>query len=660
MVPTTRSIRGSLVRYRDPRADTSIRPPSSFIPIQENLTERTSCLWCMSMIRFVLVLLVFSLVSDAGAQDWQLVWSDEFDTPGAPDPERWNYDIGGHGWGNQELQYYTDREVNARVEGGVLVIEAHRETFSGSDYTSARLVTRDRAAWRYGRIEARIKLPFGQGIWPAFWMLPEDSPYGGWPAGGEIDIMEYLGHDTDRVYGTLHSGGGALGHRFTGTHYDLVEGTFEENFHVFALEWEPRVMRWYVDGELYLTQVSWSSAGGPYPAPFDTPFHILINLAVGGQWPGYPDETTTFPQRMEVDYVRVYEDAAAYPHVALDGPADSARVDAGATVSLSATASDGGAVESVTFLQGEGVLGIVTNAPYALDVDDVLDGCYVLLARARDDSGYVSESEPATLTVGAGCPAGSTSPYLMAPASLPGTIEAEYYDLGGSSVAYLDFSGQNEGSGIRQDEGVDIRPSRDDGGGFDVTNILAREWLSYTVDAAQSGTYRVLARVASGTGGTLRLSIDGEDMFGDVALSPTGGDATYGNAVLGFVELEAGRHNVRLDMRSAGFSLNRLTFAYLTGTAVEEDVGPRDLKIHLAPNPAAAATVISFPLPQPDNVVVELFDMLGRRVRVLTSGASPAGELTVHFDAAELAPGVYVCAVTTSGGLHTELFSVVR
>lgn len=261
----------------------------------------------------LLLSLLLPLANSVAAQQWELVWSDEFDTPGAPDPSKWTYDIGGHGWGNQELQYYTDRLENARVEDGVLVIEAREESFGGNDYTSARLVTRGLAAWQYGRIEARMKMPVGQGIWPAFWMMPTDSPYGGWPAGGEIDIMEYLGHEPNRVHGTIHSGGGELGHRFTGDHYTLESGTFADGFHTFALEWEPNEMRWYVDGDHYLTQVSWSSVGGPYPAPFDHPFHILMNVAVGGEWPGYPDETTTFPQRMEVDYVRVYEDVGTAP-----------------------------------------------------------------------------------------------------------------------------------------------------------------------------------------------------------------------------------------------------------------------------------------------------------------------------------------------------------
>ncbi len=611
------------------------------------------------MYRLILLVLFCCTASAAAAQDWQLVWSDEFETPGLPDPTRWNYDLGGHGWGNQERQHYTSRAENARVEGGVLVIEAREEEYQGNPYTSARLVTRGHAAWQYGRIEARMKLPFGQGIWPAFWMLPTDSPYGGWPTSGEIDIMEYLGHDTDRVYGTLHYGGGDIGHRFTGTNFTLSSGTFADGFHTFAIEWEPRRIRWFVDGQLYQTQVSWSSGAGPYPAPFDSPFHVLLNLAVGGEWPGYPDATTTFPQRLEVDYVRVYQDADAYPHVSLDTPTGGASLEAGATVSLSATATDGGAVGKVEFLQGDGVLGALTRAPYTFDVAGVADGCYALRARATDDVGFVTETAATPITVGAGCPEGSTAPYLMVPTALPGTLEAEYYDLGGPGVAYRDLSEANEGGGIRQGEGVDIRPSRDSGAGHDVAGINAREWLAYTVEVTQAGRYRVTARVASGTGGTLRLALDGADLLGDVALAPTGGDLTYGNALIGDVELPAGQHVLRLDARSAGFALNRLVFTLLEATSTEQE-GIGGIDLHVTPNPARGRAEVIYRTGAAARVELALFDLLGRRVRLLASGSATPGTHRIELDLGTLAAGTYLCVLETEGEARSRHLTVFR
>jgi len=243
--------------------------------------------------------------------DWELIWSDEFDAPDGsmPDPEKWSFNTGGGGWGNAERQYYTDRRENAVIEDGSLLICARDdEDHRGYRYTSARLVTKGKGDWTYGRIEVRARLPQGQGIWPAIWMLPSHMDYGGWPMGGEIDIMEMVGHDPIRVHGTLHYGNP---HTFTGDDYVLRTGeTFADDYHVFALEWEPGEIRWYVDGYHYQTQTEWftSKRDTAYPAPFDRPFHLILNVAVGGHWPGSPDDTTQFPQCMAVDYVRVYRD----------------------------------------------------------------------------------------------------------------------------------------------------------------------------------------------------------------------------------------------------------------------------------------------------------------------------------------------------------------
>lgn len=249
--------------------------------------------------------------------NWTLIWSDEFDGSEI-DLSKWNYDLGTGsdygmiGWGNNEWQYYTDRPQNSYIEDGKLVLQALEEEFEGSSYTSAKLHTRGKAAWTYGRFEFKAKLPAGQGIWPAIWMMPVDSElYGGWPNSGEIDIMEYLGHEEGTVHGTLHYG---APHTYTGAFLSLPEGkSFADDYHVFAFEWEPGEMRWYVDDQLYLTQNDWftqrhsEAAEYTYPAPFDRDFYLQLNVAVGGNWPGYPDETTQFPQIMKIDYVRVYE-----------------------------------------------------------------------------------------------------------------------------------------------------------------------------------------------------------------------------------------------------------------------------------------------------------------------------------------------------------------
>ncbi|RPI31592.1 MAG: glycosyl hydrolase family protein [Chloroflexota bacterium] len=233
---------------------------------------------------------------------WSLVWSDEF-TGTAIDLAKWKYETGGTGWGNAEKEYYTDRPENARLEDGNLVIDVLQENYIAHDYTSARLKTEGLASWTYGRVEARMKIPYGQGIWPAFWMLGDDIGTTGWPSCGEIDIMENIGKEPQTVYGTLH-GPGYSGANGVGSSYNLTVANFSDDFHVYAIEWEPDAIRWYVDGILFNTL---TPAGVPGEWVYDHPFFIIMNVAVGGYWPGNPDDTTTFPQQMLVDYVRVYQ-----------------------------------------------------------------------------------------------------------------------------------------------------------------------------------------------------------------------------------------------------------------------------------------------------------------------------------------------------------------
>lgn len=244
--------------------------------------------------------------------DYRLVWSDEFDQPDGslPDPDNWNYDIGRgvNGWGNGEFQYYTDRAKNARIENGQLVIEAHEEQFDTALYTSARLVTRGKNDWTYGRFEARIKLPEGAaGLWPAFWMLGSNISEVGWPQCGEIDIMEYVSRLPNEIYGTIHGPGYSGGLSFGDT-YEFG-GPAVGEFHVYAVEWEPEIIRWYVDGNLYHTAEPEDIVGSgrvPREWVFDAPQHILLNLAIGGTFGGQISDELEFPTRMLVDYVRVY------------------------------------------------------------------------------------------------------------------------------------------------------------------------------------------------------------------------------------------------------------------------------------------------------------------------------------------------------------------
>lgn len=246
------------------------------------------------------------------ANGWSLVWADEFDQPdgSAPDASKWVFDLGGGGWGNNELQTYTNRRENSRIEDGKLIIEARKETFTGSDnirrdYTSARLKTLGKASWTLGRIEARIKLPRGQGIWPAFWTLGTNITTVGWPTCGEIDIMEHIGREPATVHGTIHGPGYSGGNGIGGGTTLSNNAPVAAEFHLFAIEWEAARIQWFMDNRLYFTVTPARLPGGTNWV-FNAPQFLLLNLAVGGGWPGNPDATTVFPQRMEVDFVRVY------------------------------------------------------------------------------------------------------------------------------------------------------------------------------------------------------------------------------------------------------------------------------------------------------------------------------------------------------------------
>ncbi len=246
---------------------------------------------------------------------WTLTWSDEFKGPDGslPDASKWSLETGGNGWGNQELEYYTDRPENVHIEHGHLVITARREDYTGKDgisrhFTSARIKTQGKFSQAYGRFEARIRIPYGQGLWPAFWLLGDNMEQAGWPECGEIDIMENIGKEPSTVHGTIH-GPGYSGDNGIGAPFTLRNARFADKYHLFAVEWEPNAVRFYVDKHLYETRTPADLPQGKSWV-YNHPFFLILNVAVGGSWPGNPDSTTTFPQTMLVDYVRVYRRSA--------------------------------------------------------------------------------------------------------------------------------------------------------------------------------------------------------------------------------------------------------------------------------------------------------------------------------------------------------------
>lgn len=430
--------------------------------------------------------LVWSLSVSFGASaqtSYELYWQDEF-AGTQLDTESWSYMIGDGtfygipGWGNNELQYYTDREVNTVVSDGTLKIIARRENFGGEQYTSARIRTKDNIDFTYGKVEASLRLPSTPGIWPALWMLPTSSPYGGWAAGGEIDIMESVNY-ADRIYGTIHHGGQWPDNVSAGGTY--APGTdFSQGFHTYTMEWDPDTIRWYVDGNLYrsLTRSAWYSLSAPenVRAPFDTEFHLLLNCAVGGNFPGNPTGASVFPQTFEIDWIRVYR-------------------------------------------------------------------------RAQ-------------------------TPFEGTPAQIPGVIEAERFDEGYPSEAYFDCDIGNEGGEFRPDADVDIEAIP--GGGFNVGYLCPGEWIEYTVDVTQAGTYTGTARVASQvSSGAFRLEVDGADVSGRVEVPFTGGWQSYVDIPIS-AQLEAGQQVIRfrtLGFNGVEFNIDSMTFEPLTTDCLADTNG---------------------------------------------------------------------------------------
>ena len=377
---------------------------------------------------------------------YQLVFADEFDGTQL-DTNIWEYMIGnGHnygnpGWGNNESQYYTDLPSNVSVADGKLTITARQQSYMGYNYTSARIRTQNNLDIKYGKIEARMKLPSTQGIWPAFWMLPTNSPYGGWAAGGEIDIMECV-NQADRVHGTIHFGGQWPNNTHSGGSY--AGGIdFSADFHTYTIEWEPDAMRWYVDGNLFrsMSRANWWSDNAPdnERAPFDHEFHLLLNCAVGGNWPGYPDGSSVFPQQFQIDWVRVYQRVQA-PYggtpAVIPGVVEAEEFDEGYPGDAYFDCdldNTGGAFRTGVDVDIESMPGGGFNVGYICPADwmeytvDVqAPGVYNAVARVASDPGggaFLIERDGTDLTGSVGVPAtGGWTTYIDVPFTL--TLQA--------------------------------------------------------------------------------------------------------------------------------------------------------------------------------------------------------------------------------------------
>ncbi len=465
--------------------------------------------------------------------DWQPVWCDEFDVDGLPDPTRWGYDVGGHGWGNQELQFYTRESLtNAAVSDGVLRIQAVQENVGGNRFTSARLVSRFRGDWLYGRIQVRAKMPSGRGVWPAIWMLPTNWTYGDWPASGEIDIMEYVGYDPGVVHGTIHTG--AFNHMLnTQIGYSRGLPTVESEFHVYEMIWEPGRIELFIDGERFAvfgfnpnTTVSIANSDA---WPFDQPFHLILNLAIGGTWGGLRGvDESVFPQNMEIDYVRVYQRdyAAIRQNLAQAVRNPEVQQTTFNSIRFNWDINPDLIIANYHVYANDQWVGQTTvNAFRVQGLDPETE--YTISVEAEDFSGNRSERVS-----------------VMATTDIVRTIDQR--------VQAQAFDAMT---------GVRVEITEDVSGDLNVGWIDRGDTMEYILNVEQAGTYRVRYRVASLSGGG-RLELLTRSRFPLVVteIPQTGGWQQWTDVTSEPFTLTQGVVTIRLRAAEGGFNLNYFDF----------------------------------------------------------------------------------------------------
>lgn len=609
---------------------------------------------------FYKLLTLFLLISVTGYSQsncWEQVWADEFEVNGLPDSEKWGYDLGGGGWGNNELQTYTKNLENARVEGGNLIITALKENNS---WTSARLVSREKGDWLYGRIEVKAKLPAAaRGTWSAIWMLPTDWEYGNWPKSGEIDIMENVGYDPLDVVGTVHTE--AYNHgKNTQKGATIAVPDNASAFHVYAVEWYKDSILFLVDNTIYhrfkneyKTFAEW---------PFDKRHHLLLNIAMGGNWGGLEGiDATLTKAEMVIDYVRVFQNGST---MALSGDTSAVKSQGGLvfrapysenfTYSWEVPADAqlvGSSTDSAITVQWGCQPGIVLskvtgacetfNLEHNVSIKDPQVTGKMFVGTNETGVAFKADSIPntiytwtvpagVTITEGAGTDkikvtwnntSGIVSvkmsntcgdyeptfktyikgqypyPDLDTPHAIPGEIDATHYDYGGEGVAYHDATAINEGPGIRSNESVDTEFG--DNSMPNVGWITSGEWLKYTVKVTKTNWYAASIRAGSaGAADSFSISFNDETKFKAIKIKPTGSWSVFTEQNIGKAYLEAGEYVMTYNFHKGGYNVGKLKFSETTAPAtppVDPPTGIEDKfpKAELYPNPSTGKLYVS-------------------------------------------------------------------
>lgn len=495
--------------------------------------------------------MLICLTASCAHAEYKLLWSDEFEAVSI-NKSNWQHEIyPGVISTAKELQYNTDRAENSFVKDGKLVISVNKEKYEDNEFTSARLNTSGKFDFRYGKIEARVKLPGGNGVRSKLWLLPDSLEYGGWPSSGEVDILNAINTNSYSIRSGIVFRKAFQGNEYAMKEYNQPEGFNPNDYHVYTLEWQPYEMQWSIDGKLYATVNQWASPDVGYPAPFDKPFYLVLAAAVEGK----TAQTADFPQQMEVDWIRVYQVGDNKPpQLKINNPKNDAKIDANEAVKINVSASDpDGNIDRVEYYNGDKLIGENKVAPFGFSWD-APDGCYKIIARAVDNKGFVC-ADSIEIEKGAGC---LPEPFHGGPSGIPGKIEAEDFDKSLKGESYYDYDESNNG-GVYRQTAVDIQEC--DEGGFNVGWIVDNEWLLYTVDITEAGIYDIRFRVSSGIdGGELYIEFDGVDKTGKIKTPATGNWQSYVDVIAKQVNLSAGKQVMKVFIDKGGFNLNYMDF----------------------------------------------------------------------------------------------------
>ncbi len=489
------------------------------------------------------VFIVFAYIS-VNAQ-WTLEWSDEFNYTGSPDEASWNMENWTPGWVNDEVQAYTDRIENAYVENGHLTIAALKDNYNGWTWTSARLQTAGKHDALYGRIEVRAILPEGTGTWPAIWMLPTDWVYGNWPTCGEIDIMEHVGFDPGVVHASCHTE--SYNHTInTQVTFQTLVPDYSTAYHVYAIEWTPDALKMFVDDNNYF--IFENEHTGYAAWPFDKPFHLILNVAMGGSWGGRIDRKLTSAE-MLVDYVRMYSYNAPTDTEAPGNPPSVSGVPGSSSVALTWEPSiDNYSVKQYDIYKDNTLVGSTIWHNYNVSGLDALTN-YSFKVAARDYSGNVS-----------GFTSTSVSTTDITFQDIPGIVEAENYDA---------------------QFGVQTETTADVGGGLNVGWIDSGDWMDYWVNTSSESDFIVDFRTASMSGGgMIELQDAGSNTLSNTTIPATGDWQAWTTVSSDLIHLPSGTSKIRVFASAGGFNLNWLEFrAVSAGNDTEAPTSPPNLSV---------------------------------------------------------------------------------